>query len=211
MQFYGELFESIKNFVTDRIELPEKDNWIIITPWIFATYLVERFSCFLILYFYGNKSCGKTKAGEVIISLANRGIRCTLNTPASTQREIHFFRPTMQLDEGTLFKAGADPSMTNLIKKTCEREGRVARCDDKSMDAGSLNCFRPYCPLLLTNETFAITKQGYFTITITLHNISTGRGLWLIDKYLKRIQKRIQPDKDQFSYQIIKIYFYSKF
>ncbi|GAJ20266.1 unnamed protein product, partial [marine sediment metagenome] len=96
---YNKLLEEVVGFIKAYLEMPSESYYLILALWVFHTYLVEKFNTTPILYFYGVKETGKTRAGEVLGELAFRCERLTSPTEATLFRSASYFKTSLIIDE----------------------------------------------------------------------------------------------------------------
>jgi len=60
-----QLFTEVDAFIRSFLEMPDEKDYLILVLWVFHSYLIEKFDTSPMLYFYGVKETGKTRAGEV--------------------------------------------------------------------------------------------------------------------------------------------------
>jgi len=82
------LATEIDAFIRSYLEMPLDSDYLVLAMWVFHTYLIEKFNTTPILYFYGVKETGKSRAGEVLSELAFRAQRLTSLTEATLFRSV---------------------------------------------------------------------------------------------------------------------------
>jgi len=121
------LATEIDAFIKSYLEMPFDSDYLILAMWVFHTYLIEKFNTTPILYFYGVKETGKSRAGEVLSELAFRAQRLTSLTEATLFRSVELFKPTLIIDEIKLLGKGGNQGLADLIKTTYKRGLKVSR------------------------------------------------------------------------------------
>jgi hypothetical protein len=94
-----ELFQSIRNCIYAHVDTPKDTDLDVLTCWVMATWLQEKWIAFPYLNFYGAHSCGKTRLNEVLGRLAFRGWNCTYVSTASLFRVTDKWHPVLLIDE----------------------------------------------------------------------------------------------------------------
>jgi hypothetical protein len=98
-----QVFDLVREFVYDFVELPHETLYDILTLWIMSSYLREKFDAVSYLAFIGPKDSGKTRALEVIAQLAFRALLSPSCSPAGIFRLIQKYCPTLCLDETEIY------------------------------------------------------------------------------------------------------------
>jgi hypothetical protein len=99
----NEVFNEVRKFIYDSVELPNEIFYDIAVLWILSSYLIEKFDAVSYLAFIGPKDSGKTRALEVITQLAYRGLLSPSCSPAGIFRLIQMYQPTLCLDEAEIY------------------------------------------------------------------------------------------------------------
>ncbi|GAI24053.1 unnamed protein product, partial [marine sediment metagenome] len=115
------LATEIDAFIKSYLEMPFDSDYLILAMWLFHTYLIEKFNTTPILYFYGVKETGKSRAGEVLSELAFRAQRLTSLTEATLFRSAELFKPTLIIDEIRLRGPRGNQGLADLMKTTYKR------------------------------------------------------------------------------------------
>jgi 5S rRNA maturation endonuclease (ribonuclease M5) len=143
------LINDIENFIKSYLEMPLNLDYLILTLWVFHTYLIEKFNTTPILYFYGVKETGKSRAGEVLSELAFRAQRLTSLTEATLFRQVELFRPTLIIDEIKLNGPGGNQGLADLMKTTYKRGLRVARTNLNKNGENQIEYYDTFTPLVI--------------------------------------------------------------
>lgn len=109
------LATEINVFIKSYLEMPLDSDYLILTMWVFHTYLIEKFNTTPILYFYGIKETGKSRAGEVLNELAFRAQRLTSLTEATLFRSVELFKPALIIDEIKLMGKGGNQGLADML------------------------------------------------------------------------------------------------
>ena len=121
------LLDRVIDFIRSYLELPHESDYLILALWVLHTYLIEKFSATPILYFYGVKETGKSRAGEVLAELAFWCERLTSPTEATLFREAHYFRIALVIDEIRLWGREGNKDLALLINSRYKRGISVPR------------------------------------------------------------------------------------
>jgi len=144
-----QLFREVDAFIRSFLEMPDEKDYLILVLWVFHTYLIEKFVTSPMLYFYGVKETGKTRAGEVLEELAFRAERITSVTEASLFRSAEIFKPTMIIDEIKLWNHGANQGILDLLKTAYKRGLKVTRINTDKKGEDQIELFDTFSPVII--------------------------------------------------------------
>ena len=151
---FGELLNEVISFIKNHLEMPSESDYLILALWVFHTYLIEKFSTTPILYFYGVKESGKTRAGEVLNELAYMSERLTAPTQATLFRTADYFKSTLIIDEIKLWGINSSEEVATLIKSRYKRGIKVPRVNLNKKGEDQIEYFDVFGPLVIcTTET----------------------------------------------------------
>ena len=143
------LATEIDAFIKSYLEMPLDSDYLILAMWVFHTYLIEKFNTTPILYFYGVKETGKSRAGEVLSELAFRAQRLTSLTEATLFRSVEMFKPTLIIDEIKLLGKGGNQGLADLIKTTYKRGLKVSRINLNKSGEDQIEYYDTFTPLVI--------------------------------------------------------------
>jgi len=143
------LATEINAFIKSYLEMPLDSDYLILTMWVFHTYIIEKFNTTPILYFYGVKETGKSRAGEVLSELAFRAQRLTSLTEATLFRSVELFKPALIIDEIKLLGKGGNQGLADLIKTTYKRGLKVSRINLNKYGEDQIEYYDTFTPLVL--------------------------------------------------------------
>jgi hypothetical protein len=144
-----QLITEIDFFIKSYLEMPLDSDYLILTLWVFHTYLIEKFNTTPILYFYGVKETGKSRAGEVLSELAFWGQRLTSITEATLFRSVEMFKPTLIIDEIRLWGPGGNQGLADLMKTTYKRGLKVSRVNLNKSGEDQIEYYDTFTPLVI--------------------------------------------------------------
>ena len=183
---WNELLEQVVSFIKNYLELPTDTDYLLLALWIFHTYLIEKFNETPILYFYGVKETGKTRAGEVLQELAFRCERLTSPTEATLFRSAHYFKTSLIVDEIKLWGLDGNPEVARLIKSRYKRGLMVSRCNLDNRGEDQIEYFDVFSPLVIcTTETIPDTIESR-CITFLMQKNARAEVERVIDQDLTR-------------------------
>lgn len=145
----AQLVTEIDDFIKSYLEMPFDSDYLVLALWVFHTYLIEKFNTTPILYFYGVKETGKSRAGEVLSELAFRTQRLTSLTEATLFRSVELFKPTLIIDEIRLWGRGGNQGLADLMKTTYKRGLKVSRVNMNKNGEDQIEHFDTFTPLVI--------------------------------------------------------------
>ena len=146
---WQELLDEIILFIYDYLELPDDSGYLLMALWVLHTYLVEKFNKTPLMYFYGVKETGKSRAGEVLEELAFRCERLTSPTEATLFRAADYFKGTLIIDEIKLWGRDGNLEVARLIKSRYKRGLMVSRCNMEQKGEDQIEYFDVFAPLVI--------------------------------------------------------------
>ena len=94
-----ELWEEVRQYVYNHVDLPEPELYDVVTSWILCTYVVDKFPVTTYLKVIAPKSSGKTRLLDVLYHLCFQAIKSSTLSPASVYRVLEKWGVTLVLDE----------------------------------------------------------------------------------------------------------------
>ena len=149
----AKLLADIEQFIRQYLELPNESGYLILALWVLHTYLIDKFNCTPIIYFYGILETGKTRAGEILFQLAYKAQFETSPTEAVLFRSSEYFKPSLILDELKIWGIEGDKEVARLLKSRYKRGLKVARCDLKhSKGEDEIKFFDAFGPTVICTD-----------------------------------------------------------
>jgi len=146
---WSELLDEVIIFIKSYLEIPSESNYLILALWIFHTYLIGKFNTTPILYFYGVKETGKSRAGEILGELAFMCERLTSPTEATLFREADYFKTSLIIDEIKLWGQKGNQEVARLIKSRYKRGLKVPRVNLNRKGENQIEYFDVFGPLAI--------------------------------------------------------------
>lgn len=146
---FNGLLKEIISFIKQYLEMPSESDYFILALWVFHTYLIEKFGATPILYFYGVKESGKTRAGEVLNELTFMSERLTAPTQATLFRTADYFKTTLIIDEIKLWGMNGNEEVATLIKSRYKRGIKVPRVNLNKKGEDQIEYFDVFGPLVI--------------------------------------------------------------
>lgn len=189
---WNELLKEVVSFIKNYLELPNDTDYLLLALWIFHTYLIEKFNETPILYFYGVKETGKTRAGEVLEQLGFRCERLTSPTEATLFRSASYFKTSLIIDEIKLWGLDGNPEVARLIKSRYKRGLMVSRCNLDNKGEDQIEYFDVFSPLVIcTTESIPDTIESR-CITFLMQKNARVEVEKVIDEELaKRLRNKL--------------------
>ena len=131
----GELWQQVKTYIFDHVDVVDSDLYHVLTAWVFATYLPEIWMVVPYLFFFGPIASGKTRALEAIQQLSYRGIIGSNVSAASLFRGLEAWHPTVFLDETEIYSKTEHLEIIGLLNSGYRRGQYAWRC--KNTDQGA--------------------------------------------------------------------------
>ena len=141
-----DLWDSVRGYVYDHVELPDERLYDIVTAWILLSWIKEGFDIVPYLRFLGMKNTGKTRGLRVLLHLCYRGVLSPSITEAVLYRLCHDYNVTYLLDETEHYSNEAKASIQNVLNAGYKRDSQVLRCataEDGSIIVVGFDVFGP--------------------------------------------------------------------
>lgn len=169
----AKLLADVEKFIRQYLELPDESGYLVLALWVLHTYLIDKFSCTPIIYFYGILESGKTRAGEVLFQIAYKGEFETSPTEAVLFRSSEYFKGSLILDELKIWGVDGDKEVARLIKSRYKRGVKVARVDLNRKGEDQIEYFDPFAPIVIcTDQSMPTELQSRSLLFIMQKNTS---------------------------------------
>lgn len=146
------LIKDLREFISRYIELPQPGNDLLLSCWILHTYLADKCNCTPIIYFYGVKETGKTRAIEVLASVAFFAEILTAPTEATLFRAAQYFKTTLFLDELKIWGKDGNPDVANLVKSRYKKGIKVSRINMNKKGEKQVEYYDVFSPLCISSN-----------------------------------------------------------
>lgn len=120
-----ELWNEVKQCLYDHIDLPDSESYNVLTAWVFASWLTEKWTIAPYIFAFGSFGTGKTRIMEVASKLCLRGWLALYMSTASLYRPVEAWHPTLFLDEAEVY--GNKHEMIGLLNGSYRKGQYVAR------------------------------------------------------------------------------------
>ena len=119
---FDRLYEEIKTYLEENIELPQRYLYNYLPLWIMYTWIFDTFKTATYLFFLGKHQTGKTRLMEVLNQVVYHGYTSSSPTESSLARDIDELKVVPFLDEITmvdLYKKNLYNLLASGYKKGC--------------------------------------------------------------------------------------------
>jgi len=187
------LLNDVIDFIRSYLELPHDADYLILALWVFHTYLMKKFATTPLLYFYGVKETGKSRAGEVLAELAFWCERLTSPTEATLFREAHYFRMSLVIDEVRLWGREGNKDLARLVNSRYKR-GIVVPRVNMNIKGGEdqIEYFNVFGPLVIcTTEKIPDTLESRSITFLMQKNAKPGVERVIDEAKSKNLRNRL--------------------
>ncbi len=135
------VFEEVLSYVQAHVELPHSALYDVMSLWIMASYLPEKFDSIPYLCFIGPKDSGKTRGLEVLWQLAYRGVLSPSFSSAALFRTIQKFSPTLCLDEAEIYGNEQKTEAIAVLNAGYRKGQYILRVNNETGEIDCFSCF----------------------------------------------------------------------
>jgi len=169
-----ELIKDLREFISRYVELPQPGDDLLLSCWVLHTYLADKCNWTPIIYFYGVKETGKTRAIEVLASVAFFAEILTVPTEATLFRAAQYFKTTLFLDELTIWGKNGHPDVANLVKSRYKKGIKVSRINMNKKGEKQVEYYDVFSPLCISsNEKMSPPIEDRSLIFLMQKNITS--------------------------------------
>ena len=136
------LWNEVKNFIAEHVDLADEKLYDVLTAWVFATWIPERFSVIGYLKINAPKASGKTRLMETLRQISYRGIKSSDVSNSAMYRIIEKWHPTLFFDESEIYNKGLREDIQGLFNSGYSRGDFIIRVKDPQTD--ELSFFETY-------------------------------------------------------------------
>jgi hypothetical protein len=149
----AKLLNDISIFIKDHVEMPDEKHYLIMALWVLHTYCMEKVETSGIMYFHGQKQCGKSRTGIILSKLAFRCIFLSFVKAEQIYRLRDSFKPTMLIDEIRLLGRDGNHELADILKSRYKETCIVPRCNmEKKVKDDQMDFFKIWGPTVLTTS-----------------------------------------------------------
>ena len=189
---HNALLDEVIRLIKSYLEMPLECNYLVLALWIFHTYLIEKFNATPILYFYGVKETGKSRAGEILGELAFRCERLTSPTEATLFRGADYFRTSLVIDEIKLWGPKGNQDVARLIKSRYKRGLKVPRVNLNKKGEDQIEYFDVFAPLVIcTTESVPDTIESRCITFLMQKNVAVAVEKLIDEEWANKLRNRL--------------------
>lgn len=129
---YGDqekLWGEVKNFITDHVFLPDERLYDVLTAWVIANWVPEKWNVIPYLTVKGPVNSGKTRLLETLEAISYRGIFSANMTSSALFRLCELCHPSIFLDETEIYTHEAYSDVLHLVNAGYRRGQKAWRVE----------------------------------------------------------------------------------
>jgi len=96
---FNTIWDEVKQFVYDNVDLPEPEQYDVLTSWILCTYAVSKFPVTPYVKFIAPVASGKTRGLDVLYYLSHQSMKTSTISTSAIYRILDKWDATLVLDE----------------------------------------------------------------------------------------------------------------
>jgi len=139
-----QLWEDIKQYLYDHIELPDPQQYDVITAWVLANWVPEKWNTVPYLFFFGPKGSGKSRALTVLQYLGYRANFSICCSTAALFRTIEKHNVTPFLDEAEVYNKDTAADIIACLNSGYKRETGIVQRYKGDASTGDVVNFRVF-------------------------------------------------------------------
>lgn len=138
------LWQQIRNFIYAHLELPDDRQYDVLTAWIFACWIPERWDTVPYVFFFGPMASGKTRALATLQYLAYRSNFSISCSPAALFRTIEKYNVIPFLDEAEVYNSEDSLEIIACLNAGYKRESGFVQRFQGDCENGDVVNFRVF-------------------------------------------------------------------
>lgn len=123
-----DVWSEVRHYLYEHIDL--SSGYDILTAWVLATWIPEKWDAIPYLFFYGPAGSGKTWALEVLASISFRPFMSASTTLPVVFRACDFWHPTLFLDETEVYLRKERSEIMHLLNAGYRKGFPATRIED---------------------------------------------------------------------------------
>jgi hypothetical protein len=141
VQPYDDIWSEVKQYLYEHIDIPS--GYDILTAWVLATWIPEKWDAVPYLFFYGPAGSGKTWALEVLASISFRPFMSASTTLPVIFRACDMWHPTLFLDETEVYLRKERSEIMHLLNAGYRKGFPATRIEetDEGLKVKIFDCF----------------------------------------------------------------------
>jgi hypothetical protein len=137
-----DIFNEIKDFLIDSIELPQKYLYDLMSAWVLYTWVHEAFDTATYIHLLGKHETGKSRLLEILSLISFHGYKSSSPTEAALARDIDEFHVVPFLDEVTL-KMIHEKGLYNILNSGYRKGDILLRVSENNRKREYFSAFSP--------------------------------------------------------------------
>ncbi len=183
------LWRFIKRFIWRSVELPDERLYEVLTAWVFATWISEKWGTAPYVFFVGVKNSGKTRGLETLQVLTCRGKISVSATAPALFRSIEKFNCVPFLDEAEVYNQDEKVDVIACLNAGYKRRSAIIeRCQGDNQEIKSFHVFG--FKGIAGTEALKATLESR-SIIITMAKNTRQLDIVLNDKAAQTIRNRL--------------------
>ena len=140
-QPYDDIWGEVKQYIYDHLDMTS--GYDILTGWVLATWILEKWDAVPYLFFYGPAGSGKTWALEVLASISFRPFLSASTTMPVIFRACDIWHPTLFLDETEVYLRKERSEIMHLLNAGYRRGFPATRIEEteEGLKVKIFDCF----------------------------------------------------------------------
>jgi len=189
---YSELLKQVTSFIKNYVEMPSDSHYLILALWVLHTYMIDKFSSTPLLYFYGVKETGKSRAGEVLRELAFMCERLTSPTEATLFRGADYFKTSLVIDEVKLWGPQGNHDVARLINSRYKRGIKVPRVNTNKQGEDQVEYYDVFAPLVIcTTESIPDTIESRCIVFLMQRNSRVEVEKLIDEEWARQLRNKL--------------------
>ncbi|NIN53209.1 MAG: hypothetical protein GTO23_08660, partial [Nitrososphaeria archaeon] len=135
------VFDLVRGYIYEFVELPHDTLYDILSLWVVASYIPEKFDSVPYLTFLGPKDSGKTRALEVLWQLSYRSMLSPSFSSAALFRTVDQYGPTVCLDESEIYGSEQKTEAIAVLNAGYRKGQFVLRVKTENGSIDRFSCF----------------------------------------------------------------------
>jgi len=139
-----QLWQTIKQYIYKHIDLPDERLYDILTAWIFANWIPEKWNTVPYLYFYSSAISGKTRALSILQNISYRSVFGVCYSPLTLLDIIDKHNITLFIDDIDICSKKENPELTACLNAGYKRETGFVQYFQGDAVTGKIRNFRVF-------------------------------------------------------------------
>jgi len=189
-QEYGsvlDLFNEVRQFLYDHWDYFDASYYDVLTAWVLATYLPEKWDFIAYVAVIGDTGTGKSRMINCLAALCYKALLVVDPTEATLFRTVSEWHPTMIIDESETVTRNQRQTVQNLLNAGQKQGSSVQRMQERRVAGGTVR-YAPQCFDVFGFKALAGTKMWLPTLRRRALIAYSTRSL-------RKVNRRIDKDR----------------